>query len=107
MDVTASGLIVSVRSITAIEEWATFAGISGLCRLSRTMAFRAAAELRKMGALSQDDDVHSEFTKFKAECRNDARTSKGGEGENGENPPGVLILLNSQTEDGSRGARDN
>ena len=44
------------------------------------MAFRAAAELRKMGALSHDDDdVRSEFTKFKAECRNDARTSKGGE----------------------------
>ena len=46
------------------------------------MAFRAAAELRKMGALSHDDDdVHSEFTKFKAECRKDARTSRGGEGE--------------------------
>ena len=48
-----------------------------------TMAFRAAAELRKMGALSHDgggdddDDVHGEFTKFKAECRNDARTSGG------------------------------
>ena len=41
-----------------------------------TMAFRAAAELRKMGALSHDDDS-SPSSKPASECRNDARTSKG------------------------------
>ena len=49
------------------------------------MAFRAAAELRKTGALSHDD-VRSEFTKFKAEW-SAVMTHERGKEEREENLP--------------------